>query len=232
MATVAYEVQFLSDLLGRLEVATKYEGVAFADWAALPFRQAIEQFLKRKLMSRAAFDKLSDAYKQRAFTVGEGYKRFAIEQTKKELDAALRDGVTQGEFKRNLRAFFDANGLTKDSEHHLFTVYQTNVLGSYQHGRYQQLTTPAMLHARPMWRYITAGDSRVRPTHQEMSGRIYPADSEVWASWFPPCGFNCRCSVEALAQDEADELGGTSGSPDVEPDEGFAGSPQSWLMGD
>jgi len=182
-------------------------------------------------MPKAAFMKLSDAYKQRAFTVGAGYKTFAIEQTQKEIRSALEDGNSLGEFKRNMRAFFDVNGLTRDSSHHLFTVFQTNVLGSYQHGRYQQLSTPIMLKARPMWRYKTVGDSRVRATHAEMNGKIYPANSEVWGRWFPPCGFCCRCTVEALSHEEAEEAGIQTTDPVVEPDEGFSGSPQGWLEG-
>lgn len=198
-------------------------------WAQLPFKKAIQLFLARKLMTRARFDKLSDAYKARSFTVGEGYRLLAIEQTRDEIAQALQEGSTIATFRKQLQAFFDAKGLTRDSPHHLFTVFQTNVLGAYQHGRYFQQRSPAVIKARPFWQYRTVGDGRVREAHRAMDGEIYPADSPVWDSWYPPNGFNCRCRVEAISRDEADQIGVSEQAPDVRPDKGFAASPAAWL---
>lgn len=43
--------------------------------------------------------------------------------------------------------------------------------------------------------YRTAGDSRVRPEHAAMEGITLPIDDPFWEEYYPPNGWNCRCSV-------------------------------------
>ena len=43
--------------------------------------------------------------------------------------------------------------------------------------------------------YRTAGDARVRPEHAEMAGITLPPSSPFWREFFPPNGWNCRCSA-------------------------------------
>ncbi len=50
----------------------------------------------------------------------------------------------------------------------------------------------------PYWQYQTIGDNHVREAHQKLNGLIYPADSPVWDTIYPPNGWNCRCEVIAL----------------------------------
>lgn len=43
--------------------------------------------------------------------------------------------------------------------------------------------------------YRTAGDDRVRPEHAELEGITLPKDDPFWLSYFPPNGWNCRCTA-------------------------------------
>lgn len=43
--------------------------------------------------------------------------------------------------------------------------------------------------------YRTAGDARVRKTHQRLHGITLPITSKFWDKYFPPNGWNCRCTV-------------------------------------
>lgn len=43
--------------------------------------------------------------------------------------------------------------------------------------------------------YRTAGDDRVRPEHAAMEGITLPIDDPFWEAYFPPNGWNCRCTV-------------------------------------
>lgn len=43
--------------------------------------------------------------------------------------------------------------------------------------------------------YRTAGDDKVRPEHAELNGITLPASDSFWDSYFPPNGWNCRCTV-------------------------------------
>ncbi len=43
--------------------------------------------------------------------------------------------------------------------------------------------------------YRTAGDDKVRPEHAELNGITLPPSDSFWDSYYPPNGWNCRCTV-------------------------------------
>ncbi len=48
----------------------------------------------------------------------------------------------------------------------------------------------------PYLEYVTARDGHVRPEHQALDGIILPIDDPFWKSYYPPNGWNCRCTVK------------------------------------
>lgn len=50
--------------------------------------------------------------------------------------------------------------------------------------------------------YRTAGDARVRRTHQRLHGITLPITSKFWDKYFPPNGWNCRCTVVQVRKDK------------------------------
>lgn len=48
---------------------------------------------------------------------------------------------------------------------------------------------------RYLLQYRTAGDDKVRPEHAELNGVILPKSDPFWDEYFPPNGWNCRCTV-------------------------------------
>lgn len=48
---------------------------------------------------------------------------------------------------------------------------------------------------RYLLQYRTAHDDRVRPEHAELEGVTLPIDDSFWADYYPPNGWNCRCTV-------------------------------------
>jgi len=63
--------------------------------------------------------------------------------------------------------------------------------------------------------YRTAGDTRVRPAHAALNGVTLPPSDSFWTEYYPPNGWNCRCTVvqvrkakyPATPHDEAMSLG-------------------------
>ena len=43
--------------------------------------------------------------------------------------------------------------------------------------------------------YRTAGDDKVRPEHASLNGVTLPPSDTFWDEYYPPNGWNCRCSV-------------------------------------
>lgn len=46
--------------------------------------------------------------------------------------------------------------------------------------------------------YRTVGDARVREEHRALNGVRKPMDDPFWKTWYPPNGYNCRCTVIAV----------------------------------
>ncbi|MBA1302629.1 phage head morphogenesis protein, partial [Pseudomonas carnis] len=52
----------------------------------------------------------------------------------------------------------------------------------------------------PYWMYVAILDGKTRPSHRALHGQVFRHDDPIWASIFPPNGFNCRCRVVALTE--------------------------------
>lgn len=145
-------------------------------------------------------DMLKDIYgsMEKAMREGKGFH-----QWKKELTAEFkRKGWVYGHDKAISRGI-DGTLLAdpKTGEHfgtprRLNTIYRVNMQQAYSAARYQRYMDNA--DNRPYWLYSAVGDARTRPAHQALNGRVYRYDDPFWATFYPPNGFNCRCTVIAL----------------------------------
>ncbi len=162
---------------------------------SLPFTQAIDRVLKLIGLSRDAYDGLAQKYRQQAFTVAGLSDVKLIEQIKQALADTLQEGGTQADFQRAVDTLTDEAGVNRLATTQINTVFQTAVQSAYQAGRLEQMSDPAVTAALPYWTYRTAGDDRVRITHQSLDGFTARYNDLVWAKIYPPCGYNCRCTV-------------------------------------
>ena len=236
VAATLYTSAMLADLGGQIFVRTievpestparALDNRPAPPFLSMPFDEAIESFLARRLISPDEFRALSDAARTRAFTA----TRLATDTLRQRaLDGlleALRSGGTLDDFAAALQSEELSLGVTPSSQGYLETVYRTNIQASYGAGRYRQITSAAVAAARPYVEYRTAGDSRVRPSHALLDGKVFAQDDPGWSRFAPPNGFNCRCSIVTRR-----ELGdrrvtlASSLSPDAQPDSGFDSAP-------
>lgn len=80
----------------------------------------------------------------------------------------------------------------------LENIYRTNMQTAYSAGQYQGYM--ANIDSRPYWMYDAVGDHRTRPAYAAMDGLVYRYDDPFWATFYPPNGYRCRCSVIALSE--------------------------------
>lgn len=70
----------------------------------------------------------------------------------------------------------------------------------------------------PYLRYETKDDSKVRPEHASMDGITLPVDHPFWNQYFPPNGWNCRCTITQIRKatsTKLDQIGTTDdGTPE------------------
>lgn len=72
----------------------------------------------------------------------------------------------------------------------------------------------------PYLKYITANDGRVRNDHARLDGTILPKESPFWSNYYPPNGWNCRCTVVKMSDLFDDEVTPNSQIPVIDqPDE-------------
>jgi SPP1 gp7 family putative phage head morphogenesis protein len=203
----------------------------------MPPEQAIE-FLRAKglIVSDGWTDLWREAH-ARAFTVAQSAGFDILGDIHEALQQALEEGQTYEEFRRNIEPTLQAKGwwgkaidpetgeITKTypgtsrpvqygSPYRLRLIYEQNVQTAYMAGRYRMMR--AAVNTHPFWQYTAVMDSRTRPTHRVMHGRVFRFDDVAWAVAYPPCGWNCRCRAVPLSQGDIDAEGLT-----VESAQGF-----------
>lgn len=55
---------------------------------------------------------------------------------------------------------------------------------------------------RYMLQYRTAGDAQVRPEHAALEGVTLPKTDNFWDAYYPPNGWNCRCTAIQVRKDK------------------------------
>lgn len=207
-----------------LAAARPGEGVRA--YVTRPFREAIDLFLRRRVVNPRTFYALEREARERAFTVSFLAEKAQVAKVQETLAEALTEGWDLDHWKEATVDAFDDAGWSGDepSGWHAETVFRTNVQGAYAAGRRAQMEE--VIEARPYWRTTGVRDSRTRETHLEAQGVVIEADDPVWDEKFPPWGFCCRCAVHSLSDRDLDRLGLDVGEPedlDGVPDEGWDG---------
>lgn len=158
----------------------------------------------------------------------------SLEMTKdiyQSLETALQEGKSFAKWKKELVAEFERKGWVfahdkkisrgidgklladpKTGEYfgtprRLKTIFRVNTQSAYAAGRYQRMMDN--IDNRPYWQYSAVGDQRTRPAHLDLNGRIYRYDDPFWSTFYPPNGFNCRCTVIALNDRDLQRKGRT-----------------------
>jgi SPP1 gp7 family putative phage head morphogenesis protein len=202
---------------------------------SLPFDEATAFFQQKGFrISPASWRDVWQQEHARAFTVARVTAMDVLQDIKAEVDKALSTGVSLDEFKKNLIPMLERKGWwAKEGEAakalmpdgtirkrlqpwRLETIWRTNIQTSYATGRYQQQMEVAA--HRPYWQYKAIMDSRTRPAHAAMNGKVYRHDDPVWKTWYPPNGFGCRCYIKTLSDHDLHARGLR---PDTEPPDGF-----------
>ena len=173
----------------------------------MTFEEAVEYFRRRIPVTAKVFYSIAYDYRVLAFTVS-GYSKLQIlRRFYEELLAALEQGNTLAEFRSNMHGFLEREGYEGVTPYQAENIFRTNIQTAYNVGHYEQMTDPGVMKLRPYWQYDAVNDAHTRPSHLAMDGRVFPADSEVWNTWFPPNGFRCRCTVKTLSKRQVEARG-------------------------
>lgn len=189
------------------------------------FLDAINFAEARKVVLPSEFYALDLKSRQLATTVS---LLSSIEQMKTVIDSvnkAIRSGSTFADFQKEVKA----NGINLPSAY-LDLVFRQNVQTAYSHGRW--LHQQRNKHNRPYLRYSSINDNRTRPSHSALNGIIRHIDDPFWLTHYPPWAFRCRCSVIAITEEKAQQLGITPDNAVPQGPQPSAFSTTPWTYGD
>lgn len=79
------------------------------------------------------------------------------------------------------------------NENYLTTEYNFAISQGLSANRWREIENEKELY--PNLTYSTVGDGRVRPEHAAMDGVTRPVSDRFWKKYYPPNGWNCRCTV-------------------------------------
>ena len=150
-----------------------------------------------------------------AFSVANIYRQDVTAELYESLQAALKNGQSFATWQQQVQQRCDArswahqDGQVVDkatgevlakrlTPARLQTVYRTNMQSAMMAGRWSQLYDNK--DARPYLQYVAVMDMKTRPSHAALHGSVYAIDDPFWGSFYPPNGFNCRCTVMALGE--------------------------------
>lgn len=184
--------------------------------------QAINFFKAKGLRPTFSYaDMLNRAHDQ-AFTVAKMMDVDLLSQMKASLDSAQANGSTFKEWADSITPILQQAGwwgrqqvvdpisgkvlvAQLGSPSRLETIFRTNLMSSYAAGQWQEIEGQADI--APYLMYDAVDDFRTRPLHAKWDKTVLPVDSPWWKTHYPPNGWNCRCGVIQLSEDELAELG-------------------------
>jgi hypothetical protein len=176
-----------------------------------PFDEQITFFRQKLNLPTERWDDIMRAAHDRSFVVAGAMKADLLADLNTAVGTAIADGKSIGWFRDNFKAIVKKHGWTgwtgegtpAGEAWRTKVIYQTNLSTSYAAGRYAQLNDPELLKVRPYWRYKHAdGVANPRLQHVAWNGLTLPHDHLFWQTHFPPNGWGCHCSVQAVSKRE------------------------------
>ena len=165
--------------------------------------QAAQEFWASKVkLSPGEFRRLSQEARVKAFAISGAAKGQELSTVFDALGAAIDRGTTFADFRKGCAAIFERRGWGRWRSE---TIFRTNIQTAYSVGRYREMMET--VRTRPYWQYSAVNDSRTRPAHAALNGKVFRADHPFWDTWYPPNGFNCRCGVVSLSAGEVRRRG-------------------------
>ena len=175
-------------------------------WANVPFQEAIDYFKRKGIVSAEEWDALAENYRHRAFYAAQLGTANEMSVAYDEVLRGIEEGRSTQEVVQTLRQRLQGPvGQPSYSRSYLRSLFDQNVANAYAYGRTQRQERTR--DVRPYGRYVTMGDSRVRPAHAAINGTILPLDDPWWSINNPGLAYACRCTRTTLDQDTIDRRG-------------------------
>lgn len=146
-------------------------------------------------------------------------------QMMKELTLLIKDGDKVLPFREFRNKAIPL--LEEYDQQYLKTEYNAAIAGSQMAAKWVDVERSAELAKEkglpvPLLQYRTQEDDRVREAHRALNRITRPPADNFWNTYYPPNGWNCRCTVVRLNDGKKSSDQDTNRAmADVTPDKGF-----------
>lgn len=162
-------------------------------------------------ISILASDEAQDFINTHAATLDDGFRQVPMSdimrQRLKRSDYIFSGIKTFHELNEAFPSLIDENGNRKPFEQFLNDVQKIDRTYNQNYLRAEYNFCQASAEMAAKWeqfmqdddrynlQYRTANDDNVRPQHAALHGVTLPIDDTFWQTYYPPNGWNCRCTV-------------------------------------
>ena len=167
--------------------------------------EAIKFFKDKVKLKSSDFYNLYYEARSLAFTVSQIAKYDQLETIYNAIYKALDEGISFNQFKEEIADIIAEKGWTGKRAWRVENIFRTNIQTAYMVGKYKNMAEN--IKNQPYWMYDAVNDSRTRPTHLALDEKVFPANHPFWDKWYPPNGYNCRCSVIPLSEEQVKRHG-------------------------
>lgn len=208
------------------------DGADLARAMTLEPASAADFLRSKRLQVSGSWTAWEPAAHARAFTVANVTKLDVLADIQAELVRAQQQGLSYEQFKDNLipqltkKGWFAGDrqpvrvpepGAAADPQtgelptrkrltaQRLDTIFRVNAQSSYMAARYREMM--ADVDNRPWFEYVAVMDSKTRPAHRALHGRVFRYDDRAVQVFWPPCGWRCRCRMRARDDQDLRERG-------------------------
>lgn len=180
------------------------------------FQEAIRAWRRRIPITDEELATLTEAEQAHAFRVAGVTQANQVQEVFDALDRAIEHGTTLEEFDAEVGGTL-AEAWGGEDAPRVETIFRTSVMQSYNEGRDEIFSDPAVQEARPYLRFDAVGGSRGCDICDPLDGLVKPADDPFWDAHKLPLHPNCRCLVTPLDTEEAHAAGVDRGEPKADP---------------
>jgi SPP1 gp7 family putative phage head morphogenesis protein len=130
----------------------------------------------------------AEFFKHQSFTTALVTNEEKLLELRSSLQFALENGIGFEKWKKG------AVELTGLKNYQIQNIYVTNTSLAYAGG--QMASLERSKERFPFWRYSSVMDSRTRPSHRALNGKVFRTGDYTY---FPPLGFRCRCTAVPIS---------------------------------
>ncbi|MQX36827.1 PBECR2 nuclease fold domain-containing protein [Roseospira navarrensis] len=174
--------------------------------APLPFAEAIDFLAGKARLPTQAWTDLREGAHARSFVVAGATTDALVADFHRSIRSAIENGTTLETFRQDFDTIVTKHGWSYKGGRNWRSrvIYDTNMRMARAAGHWDRIERQRQREAeagRTLYlRYVAVMDGRTRDEHKAWHGTVLPADHPWWRAHYPPNGWGCRCTVQALTE--------------------------------